>query len=156
MISWVKFLGNNNIFSLSNLQILLTANLINCNFVANFKKTSMKKLFLLVLIVFTTIFTYAQAEKYSKAKIYTDEQGMQKLSSLGIAVDEGIYRKGLFFISDFSETELGLIRSNGFKMEILVDDVVASGSTLDEAAKILKSAGAVWVGAVVFARGGKN
>ena len=62
----------------------------------------MKKLFLLVLVVFTTILTFAQAEKYSKVKIYTDDQGMQKLSSLGLAVDEGIYRKGVFFISDFS------------------------------------------------------
>ena len=85
----------------------------------------MKKLFLLVLVVFTTILTFAQAEKYSKVKIYTDDQGMQKLSSLGLAVDEGIYRKGVFFISDFSQTELNLIRSNGFRTDILVDDVVA-------------------------------
>jgi ComF family protein len=38
---------------------------------------------------------------------------------------------------------------------ILVDDVVATGTTLDEAAKALKSAGAISVKAVVFARGGK-
>ncbi len=39
---------------------------------------------------------------------------------------------------------------------ILVDDVVASGSTLDEAARALKQAGCKSVIAVVFARGGKN
>jgi len=37
---------------------------------------------------------------------------------------------------------------------ILIDDVVASGQTLDEAAKVLKEAGALEVKAVVFARGG--
>ncbi len=37
---------------------------------------------------------------------------------------------------------------------ILVDDVVASGATLDEAAKTLKEAGCREVRAVVFARGG--
>lgn len=35
---------------------------------------------------------------------------------------------------------------------ILVDDVVTTGGTLEEAATTLKSAGAAWVGAVTFAR----
>ncbi len=39
---------------------------------------------------------------------------------------------------------------------ILVDDVVASGSTLDSAGKVLKAAGVKIVDAVVFARGGKE
>ena len=41
------------------------------------------------------------------------------------------------------------------KQIILIDDVVASGSTLDAAAKTLKFAGFQKVKAVVFARGGK-
>lgn len=41
------------------------------------------------------------------------------------------------------------------KQIILIDDVVASGSTLDAAAKVLKFAGFKKVKAVVFARGGK-
>jgi len=39
---------------------------------------------------------------------------------------------------------------------ILVDDVVASGATLDSAGKVLKQAGVKIVDAVVFARGGKD
>jgi predicted amidophosphoribosyltransferase len=38
---------------------------------------------------------------------------------------------------------------------LLVDDVVASGSTLDSAARMLKERGAKNVSGVVFARGGK-
>jgi ComF family protein len=41
------------------------------------------------------------------------------------------------------------------KKILLIDDVVASGSTLDSAAKILKRNGAKNVSGVVFARGGK-
>ena len=41
------------------------------------------------------------------------------------------------------------------KQIILIDDVVASGATLDAAAKVLKIAGFKNVKAVVFARGGK-
>jgi len=85
----------------------------------------MKKTFLLFLIVFSAVFAYSQTEKYSKIKIYTDDNGLQKLSKLGLAVDEGICRKGVYFISDFSETEIKVIRSNGFKFDILVDDVLA-------------------------------
>ncbi|MCF7846696.1 MAG: ComF family protein [Candidatus Gracilibacteria bacterium] len=42
------------------------------------------------------------------------------------------------------------------KHVLLVDDVVASGATLDAAARVLKDAGATAVQAVVFARGGKK
>ncbi len=39
---------------------------------------------------------------------------------------------------------------------ILIDDVVASGATLDSAARVLKKKGAKEVVALVFARGGKR
>lgn len=38
---------------------------------------------------------------------------------------------------------------------VLVDDVVASGSTIAECARVMREAGALSVSAVVFARGGK-
>ena len=42
-----------------------------------------------------------------------------------------------------------------FQRIILIDDVVASGATLDSASQILKKAGAKNITAIVFARGGK-
>ena len=85
----------------------------------------MKKIFLILLFVFSTFIVFSQTEKYSKVKIHTDAQGMQKLATLGLAVDEGIFLKKQFFITDVSATELAAIRSNGFHTEILVDDVIA-------------------------------
>jgi len=61
--------------------------------------------------------------------------------------------------SDRSRNIHGIFRWRGKEIPpkiILVDDVVASGATLDEAAKILKESGCQEVVAVVFARGGKN
>ena len=56
----------------------------------------------------------------------------------------------------FKETDCYLsLKELKNKQIILIDDVVASGSTLDSAAKALKFAGFQKVKAVVFARGGK-
>lgn len=84
----------------------------------------MKKFILLTLMVVFSFSVFSQTEKYSKVKIYADDRGLQQLGNLGLAVDEGIYRKGAFFISDFSQSEIEMIRSHGFSYEILVDDVI--------------------------------
>jgi len=65
-----------------------------------------------------------KAEKYSRAKIYLDNaHTINKLSSLGLAVDHGEHKKNTFFISDFSASEIAQVRNAGFKVEIVVDDV---------------------------------
>jgi carboxypeptidase T len=89
--------------------------------------SSLAKTTLLILtsiFCFNTVFAQ-QKEKYSRAKITLDakEHTMMQLSELGMAVDHGDYRKGKYFTSDFSETELRTIRNAGFKVEVLIDDV---------------------------------
>ena len=85
----------------------------------------MKHFFLIitVLICFATV--TAQQQNYSRAKIYLDaaNHNMETLSKLGVAVDHGEYKANTFFISDFSETELKIIDGDGFKKEILINDV---------------------------------
>ncbi|MFH1004378.1 MAG: M14 family zinc carboxypeptidase [Bacteroidota bacterium] len=78
-----------------------------------------KLLFFVLTFVFATN-TFSQ--KYSRVKVYADEKGLIALSKLGIAL-EGEIRKGVFVISDFSENEIQLIRKNGFKCEVMIDDV---------------------------------
>ena len=64
-----------------------------------------------------------QQEKYAEIKIHIDEKGLEKLAQLGLAVDHGIGKKGVFFIGDFSESELKQIEQAGFTYEILQADL---------------------------------
>ena len=84
----------------------------------------MKLISTLIAIIGLSLFSAAQ-QKYSKVKILTDSEGLGQLASLGVAVDHGISKKNTFFISDFSEYEIGIMAANGFNYEILIDDVKA-------------------------------
>jgi len=50
---------------------------------------------------------------------------LQALATLGVAIDHGMQKSGVFFISDFSENEIQIMRDNGFNIEILVEDMKA-------------------------------
>lgn len=68
---------------------------------------------------------FSQQEKYSRVKIWTDNEGLSKLSNLGIPVDHGVHKQNTFFISDFSTSQIEKIKSQGLKIEIEIDDVSA-------------------------------
>lgn len=76
---------------------------------------------LLVLLFITDL--QAQDSRFSRVKIWTGETGLRVLSSLGLETDHGDYRKGVWFINDFSEIEIEKIRQSGLPFEILIDDV---------------------------------
>lgn len=82
----------------------------------------MKHLLLLPLLLLA-FFSFGQTEKYSRVKIYTDESGIVQLAKAGVTLDHGELKKGFWFTSDFSATEIAIVRSNGFKYDILIDDV---------------------------------
>lgn len=82
----------------------------------------MKRLTLLLLFLIFAVATYAQAEQYSKVKIFTGEQGLAELSSLGIPI-EGEIKKGLFFITDISASQIDKLTENGFDYEIMIENV---------------------------------
>ncbi len=81
-----------------------------------------KRIFLLVLFLLS-VAAFSQNNSYSRIKINTNEKGLQKLSKLGVAVDHGEVKKGIYFISDFSSHEIKIIRDSGIPFEILIDDV---------------------------------
>ena len=87
----------------------------------------MKQLFLLLVLTLIVNNSFAQKqENYSRAKIYLDTNGhtIRDLAALGLAVDHGEYKKTTFFISDFSESELKQASKAGFKIDIIIGDVV--------------------------------
>ena len=67
--------------------------------------------------------SYSQQQKYSRVKIFTDGKGLRELSSAGVCIDEGEFKKNTFFISDFSQREINTMKKKGFKYEIQIDDV---------------------------------
>jgi len=83
----------------------------------------MKRLTLITFITFFMLSVSAQQMKYSKVKIYADEQGLAQLAGDGIDVTEGILKKGAFLITDLSEFEIDKVADKGFSYEILINDV---------------------------------
>ncbi len=83
----------------------------------------MKRFTILLIIAIFSISVFAQQEKYSKVKVLTGESGIQLLAEAGFDVTEGIYKKGVFLISDFSENDLIKINELGLDYEILIEDV---------------------------------
>ncbi len=66
-----------------------------------------------------------EQEQYSRVKIYTNELGLTELSALGVEIDHGEYKKGVWFESDFSATDLKKIAAAGFSYDVVHKDVVA-------------------------------
>ncbi len=64
-------------------------------------------------------------ELYSRARVWTPATSIKDLAALGICVDHGHYRKGVYLECDFSETEIAKMRGAGFTVDILIEDVTA-------------------------------
>ena len=81
-------------------------------------------LLLASLLIFSNGFSQ-QLGAYSRVKINTDDQGLQFLSGQGVTIDHGVHKEGLYFISDFSHSEIEIMQANNFNIEILIPDVVS-------------------------------
>ena len=81
----------------------------------------MKKTFLVYfLLVIQTIFSQNVQEKHQRAKInYNQPDDLRTLESIGIPVDHGVHKKGVFIISDFSVSEIEKARNAGYKVCLL-------------------------------------
>lgn len=73
-----------------------------------------------MLIAFAS---FAQTEKYSRVRIYTDGEGIRRLAAEGIAVDHGYHRPGVFLETDLSQRELSIVRSKGYRAEVIIENV---------------------------------
>ncbi|MDQ3051986.1 MAG: immune inhibitor A [Bacteroidota bacterium] len=82
-----------------------------------------KSAFLFIQICFISFSAIAQPNQHSRVKIWTSETGIRQLAAMGIETDHGDYRKNVWFISDFSESEIQKIAAAGFRHEILIADV---------------------------------
>ena len=82
----------------------------------------MKRLILLLSLLVSTI---SIAQDYSRVKIFGTAEELYQLSQLGVTIDHGIKKEGVFFISDFSKEEIQIMQDYEFDYEILIPDVQA-------------------------------
>jgi len=80
------------------------------------------------LIFFMTGFLSTNAQisdtrTYSRVKIFFGDKAIRDLGSLGIPVDHGQVKKGVFIISDYSERTIRKIDTAGYRYNILIEDV---------------------------------
>ena len=83
----------------------------------------MKHLIVLLLLCLSVFCVHSQT-KYSKAKVYFEGKPLSDLAQLGVETDHGVLKRGVFFISNFSEDEIRIISEAGFNVEIMVDDAI--------------------------------
>ena len=82
----------------------------------------MKRFTLLLSLLVSTI---SIAQDYSRVKVFGNAEDLYQLSQLGVTIDHGIKKEGLFFISDFSKEEIQIMQDYEFDYEILIPDVQA-------------------------------
>jgi len=85
----------------------------------------MKRIILLSSLLCSILFLQAQTLKYYRVQIFTDEAGLKQLAVKGVGIDHGEYQKGKYFIAEFSERELDIIKRSHYPFQILISDMAA-------------------------------
>ena len=77
----------------------------------------------LLSIIIICLSWSANAQDYSRLKVFATNDQLIKLGNLGVTVDHGIRKEGSFFISDFSSAERAIMDQYEFDYEVLIEDV---------------------------------
>jgi carboxypeptidase T len=83
----------------------------------------MRRLLTLALLLWASIGFAQQPELYHRVKIEVGKDGLQKLAGAGIAVDHGTHKKGVYFITDLSTTEIEAVKQTGLSYTVLIEDM---------------------------------
>lgn len=77
----------------------------------------------LVFSILLSSLSFAQSNKYSRAKVSLVNKDIKTIIRLGIEADHGIYRKGKHLINDFKDTDIQLMKAAGYDVEVLIEDM---------------------------------
>ncbi|MFA5404898.1 MAG: hypothetical protein WC358_08190, partial [Ignavibacteria bacterium] len=80
-----------------------------------------------VALLFVASYTFAQnnngTEKYSQVRIYaTSDNDFVKMGNAGLFLDGGIHKKGLYFETWLSESEISMLKNSGVSYQITIND----------------------------------
>ncbi len=108
-----------------------------------FNKKHMHRYFIFAILIYlsaTDLLAQQQLQQYSRVKINLTGRDINDLSRAGIETDHGLFVKNKFFISDFSNEELEIIKKLNFETEVLVADVVSYYALANRPSELTKSA----------------
>lgn len=97
----------------------------------------MKQLFTIAVMLFFSLSIFSQTN-YSRVKIDLQQTDLQQIARLGIDVHEGTHKKGYFFETDLSSSEIAKLNQNGISNEILIENVSTFYAERAKAEKHLK------------------
>ena len=83
----------------------------------------MKKEFFTLIISLLVFLAASAQDNYSRVRIFLDGKSMQQLAATGIAIEEGTFKKGAYFETDLSSSEIARVVEAGFKYETRIADV---------------------------------
>jgi hypothetical protein len=83
----------------------------------------MKKEIITFVISLMIVLAAPAQENYSKVRIFLDGKNIQQLAATGIAIEEGTLKKGSYFETDLSTSEIERVSESGFNYEIRIADV---------------------------------
>ena len=82
----------------------------------------MKKLLLTAFVSMFFLLVTGQ-EQYSRVKIYAGHDQLRSLASKGVAIDNGIFKAGVYVICELSASEIARVAESGIAYEVLIGDV---------------------------------
>ncbi len=83
----------------------------------------MKRFTILLLSTLVSFLVFSQPQTYQRVKVYADQAQLMEMAETGIDISEGVIKKGVFIISDYSLDELDKIQALGLQYDILIEDV---------------------------------
>jgi carboxypeptidase T len=84
----------------------------------------MKKILFSAIFALLFLDSFSQ-DIYSRIKVFANHEELQVLASQGVAIDQGVFKAGVYVICELSSAEIELIRQSGIEYEVLIPDVSA-------------------------------
>jgi hypothetical protein len=82
----------------------------------------MKRLLFTATLSLLVLFVAAQTQ-YSRVKIFANQDELNILASMGLAIDHGVFKAGVYVICEIPEAELAIADAAGIRYEVMIEDV---------------------------------
>lgn len=77
----------------------------------------------LITLTFILSFTFTWSQKYSKVRVFADQQKIAELIQKGVTLDHGMRKPGVFIETDLSSSELLILEQEGVNYDVIISDV---------------------------------